>query len=144
MDVAAPTVFAIKGRLFKGFRPVGAAAIVRGPLRKRRQEIRVQNRRPGDALAPRRNYVYDTRSGSRRGKCAARICRIRIGESSTSPVIIRDRKATNCISAAEGSIQGRVGEVPSALQGCGDMSATHTFLDQTVPFLRYKEKDLVL
>src|SRR5216683_4582404 len=115
MDVAAPTVFAIKGRLFKGFRPVGAAAIVREPLRKRRQEIRVQNRRPGDALAPRRNDVYDTRSGSRRRKCAARICRIRIGESRTSPVFICDRKATNCLSAVKGSIQGRVGKVTGTL-----------------------------
>src|SRR6266567_423347 len=115
MDVSAPAVFAIKGRLFKGFRPVGTAAIVGGPWRKRRQEIGVQNRRPGDALAPRRNHVYDTRSGSRRRKCAARICRIRIGESRTSPVIICDRKATNCVSAAKGSIQGRVGKVTGAL-----------------------------
>src|SRR5216683_8114914 len=108
MDVAAPAIFAIKGRLFKGFRPVGAAAIVRGTLRKRRQEIRVQNRWARDALAPRRNDVYDTRSGSRRRKCAARICRIRIHKATF-------QKATDSSGAIEGSIQGRVGKVTDTL-----------------------------
>src|SRR6266850_291843 len=137
MDVPPPAIFPIIGRLFKSFSPVGAAAIVRGSLRKRRQEIRIQDRGPGDALPPSRNNVYRTGSGRRRRKRAARICRIGILKSAY-------QKAASSIGAAEGGIQGGVGEVSGALQGRGDMSATHTFLDQPVPFLRSKEKDFVL
>src|ERR1700694_5515228 len=137
MDVPAPAIFTIVGRLFERLSPVVPAAIVRGSLRKRRQEIRVQDRGPGDALAPGRNNVYRTGSGRRGRKRSSRICRIGIGESAF-------QKAAGSSGAAEGSIQGRVGEVSSALQGCGDMSATHAFLDQPVPFLRSEEKDFVL
>src|SRR6266850_2738251 len=116
MDVSAPAIFTPVGRLTKCFCPVGAAAIVRGSLRKRRQEIRVQNRRPRGAQARRRNDVYGTGSGGRRCKHAARICRIGILKSAY-------QKAASSIGGAEDSIQGGVGEVPGALQGRGNMIA---------------------
>src|ERR1700730_13758255 len=137
MDVPAPAVFTPVGRLTKCFCPVGAAAIVRRSLSKRRQEIRIQNRRPRGAQARRRNDVYGTGSGRRCRKRAARITRIRIAESA-------GQKTTSRSGATEGGIQGGVREVPGALQGRGHMSTAYSSLDQPVPFLRSKEKDLVL
>src|SRR5262249_20245953 len=48
------------------------------------------------------------------------------------------------ISAGESGIERSVREVPGSLQGRGDVSTLHPSLNQPVPFLGYKEKDLVL
>src|SRR6202011_586425 len=77
-----------------------------------------------------------------RGLCkrTARIARIWIRKSgAVGPAV---QKATNSSGATESSIQGRVGEVPLALQRRGYVSTLHLFLDQTIPFLRRKEKGL--
>src|SRR5712691_555599 len=142
MDVPAVAIFAKVGRLTKRFSPVGAAAIVGGwrPIRQPRkcgQEIGIQNRAPRGAQAGRRNDVYDTGSGRRRRKRAARISGVWIDEPAS-------QKATGGARGVKRRIKGGVGEVPGALQGRGYMSAAHSSPDLPVPFLRYKEKDFVL